>query len=115
MRDFDDKRYRFHLAKTEPKGGRPIDALAKSKKEWLGWQVYRGKAKERFIANYIVSFAQISGNKFLFGGVLLIATLYWLKFFDYFKLILLFLLYFEQNYWSRCSHNWVFKGMGRTA
>jgi len=74
MRDFDDKRYRFHLAKTEPKGGRPIDALAKSKKEWLGWQVYRGKAKERFIANYIVSFAQISGNKFLFGGVFQITS-----------------------------------------
>ena len=48
-------------------------------------------------------------------GDVLIATLYWLKFFDYFKLILLFLLYFKQNYWSRCSHNWVFKGMGRTA
>lgn len=25
-----DKKYRFHLAKTEPKGGRPIDALAMS-------------------------------------------------------------------------------------
>lgn len=65
----DDKKYRFHLAKTEPKGGKPIDALAKSESEWLGWQLYRGKAKERFTTDYIVSFAQISGNRFLFGGI----------------------------------------------
>jgi len=70
MKDLnDDKKYRFHMAKTEPKGGRPLDALAKSEDEWLGWQVYRGKAKERFPKDYIVSFAQISGNRFLFGGI----------------------------------------------
>lgn len=65
----DDKKYRFHLAKTSPKGYRPIDALAKSEETWLGWQVYRGNAKERFTVDTIVSFAQISGNKFLFGGI----------------------------------------------
>lgn len=65
----DDSKYRFHLAKTEPTGRRPIDALAKSDAEWLRWQVYRGSTKERFTTEYIVSFAQISGNKFLFGGV----------------------------------------------
>jgi hypothetical protein len=37
----DDKKYRFHLAKTTPKGNRPIDALAKSEETLLGWQVYR--------------------------------------------------------------------------
>lgn len=69
-----DKKYRFHLAKTEPKGGRPIDALAKSEDEWLGWQVYRGNAKERFTKDYIVSFAQISANRFLFGGIFKITS-----------------------------------------
>jgi hypothetical protein len=65
----DDKNYRFHLAKTEPSGTKPVDALAKSDEEWLGWQIYRGKAKERFTVDSIVSFAQLSGRKFLFGGI----------------------------------------------
>ncbi len=41
----DDTTYRFHLAKTEEEGGRPLDALAKSSDDWLGWQVYRGKKR----------------------------------------------------------------------
>lgn len=65
----DDNCYRFHLAKQELGGTRPIDVLARSESEWLGWQVYRGTQKERFINDKIVSFAQISGNKFLFGGI----------------------------------------------
>lgn len=65
----DNTKYRFHLAKTEPNGGRPLDALAKSKNDWLGWQVYRGTEKERFVTDFVVSFAQIEGNKFLFGGI----------------------------------------------
>lgn len=65
----DDNKYRFHLAKQEPEGTRPIDVLDRSKSEWAGWQVYRGNSKERFITDRIVSFAQISGSKFLFGGV----------------------------------------------
>ena len=65
----DNKIYRFHLAKKEPKGSRPLDALAKSEDDWLNWQLYRGKSKERFTKDNIVSFAQISGNKFLFGGI----------------------------------------------
>jgi len=70
----DDKKYRFHLAKTTPKGNRPLDALAKSEETWLSWQVYRGNAKERFTVDNIVSFAQISGNKFLFGGIFKITS-----------------------------------------
>ena len=69
-----NRRNRFHLAKTPPSGGRPIDALTKSKEEWLRWQVYRGKAKERFTVDYIISFAQLKGNKFLFGGVFKITS-----------------------------------------
>ena len=65
----DDSRYRFHLAKTEPEGGRPLDALARSEADWLEWQVYRGRAKERFLTDFVVSFAQLEGDKFLFGGV----------------------------------------------
>jgi len=65
----DDNQYRFHLAKQEPGGTRPIDVLARSKSDWLGWQVYRGQKKERFVVDKIVSFAQMYGNKFLFGGV----------------------------------------------
>lgn len=64
-----DSLFRFHLAKTEPEGSRPLDALAKSDEEWKGWQIYFGKKKERFPKEYIVSFAQVSGGKFLFGGV----------------------------------------------
>ena len=64
----DDDQFRFHLAKQEPEGTRPIDVLARSQSEWLGWQVYRGQKKERFVKDKIVSFAQISGTKFLFGG-----------------------------------------------
>lgn len=69
MSDLCDKKYRFHLAKTTPKGNRPIDALARSEDTWLSWQLYRGNAKERFTVDRIVSFAQIAGNKFLFGGI----------------------------------------------
>ena len=65
----DDDQFRFHLAKQNLVGTRPIDVLAKSQSEWLGWQVYRGQQKERFVKDKIVSFAQISGTKFLFGGV----------------------------------------------
>jgi len=65
----DDTRYRFHMAKPNSSGIRPLDVFAKSSADWLYWQTYRGKKKERFIKEGIVSFAQISGNKFLFGGV----------------------------------------------
>jgi len=64
-----DDVYRFHLAKQERGGTRPIDVLARSQSEWLGWQLYRGNKKERFIKDIVISFAQISGSKFLFGGV----------------------------------------------
>lgn len=64
-----DDQYRFHLAKPSNSGTRPLDVLTRSKEDWLGWQRYRGNAKERFPVDKIVSFAQISGNRFLFGGV----------------------------------------------
>jgi len=70
----ENKKYRFHLAKTTTSGRRPIDALTKSDDEWLSWQIYRGKAKERFTVDYIVSFAQLTGNKFLFGGIFKITS-----------------------------------------
>lgn len=66
----DDSKYRFHLAKTEPYGSRPLDALAKSDGEWLRWQIYSGgESRERFVKEFIVSFAQIFGGRFLFGGI----------------------------------------------
>lgn len=64
----DDSLYRFHLAKPNWDGDSPLDALAKSDDSWLGWQTYCGD-KERFVTEYIVSFAQISGNRYLFGGI----------------------------------------------
>jgi hypothetical protein len=64
-----DSIYRFHLAKQEPGGTLPIDVLARDFDEWADWQVYRGTKKERFVRDKIVSFAQISGCKFLFGGI----------------------------------------------
>jgi hypothetical protein len=65
----DNSSYRFHLAKQEPDGTRPIDVLARDHAEWASWQVYRGNSKERFVKDKIVSFAQISGSRFLFGGI----------------------------------------------
>lgn len=65
----DDSKYRFHLARTEPTGTRPVDVLARSETEWLGWQEYKGGSRQRFPKEFIVSFAQLNGNKFLFGGI----------------------------------------------
>lgn len=63
-----DEVYRFHLAKKEPSGTHPLEALARSKDEWMKWQVYKGSAKDRFTKDKIVSFAHARGNKFLFVG-----------------------------------------------
>ncbi len=65
----DDDLYRFHLAKKEPSGTRPLDALAKSREEWTKWQLFKGNGKDRFTKDRIVTFAQMHGDKFLFGGV----------------------------------------------
>ncbi|EIV1855841.1 GIY-YIG nuclease family protein [Vibrio vulnificus] len=65
----DNSTYRFHLAKQSPSGTRPIDVLARDFDEWTNWQVYRGNKKERFVRDKIISFAQISGSRFLFGGI----------------------------------------------
>lgn len=64
-----DSLFRFHLAKTEPEGAQPLDALAKSDDDWLEWQIYSGDKRQRFVKDFIVSFAQISGSSFLFGGI----------------------------------------------
>ena len=69
LREVTDKQFRFHLAKQEPYGTRPIDVLARSETEWLSWQIYKGSKKERFTKDKVISFAQISGSKFLFGGI----------------------------------------------
>ena len=47
---------------------KPIDVLARSKEEWKNWQMHKGK-RNRFPVDYIISFAQINGDRFLFGGV----------------------------------------------
>lgn len=61
--------FRFHMAKTEPSGSTPLQALAHSDGEWEGWQLYRGKEKERFTKPFVVTFAQVSDDRFLFGGL----------------------------------------------
>lgn len=68
--DLNDQNYRFHLAKQSGEY-LPIEALTHSKEAWLGWQVYKGNNKNRFPhpVKYIFSFAQLSGNEFLFGGI----------------------------------------------
>lgn len=55
--------YRFHMAKNGA-----LEALARSDEEWQCWQEHKG-IKNRFPAQYIVAFANISGNNFLFGGI----------------------------------------------
>lgn len=71
LTDLNDTNYRFHLAKTSEEGKKPSDVLARSREEWLGWQVYKGNNKNRFPypVKYIFSFAQLSGNEFIFGGI----------------------------------------------
>ncbi len=59
--------YRVHLAK-QAGATKPIDVLARSKEEWKNWQMHKGK-RNRFPVDYIISFAQINGDRFLFGGV----------------------------------------------
>ena len=70
IENLNDQNYRFHLAKPSSDGA-PLDSLISSKESWLGWQLYKGGGKERFPnpVKYIFSFAQLSGNEFLFGGV----------------------------------------------
>lgn len=68
--DLNDTNYRFHLAKPS-EGNSPAESLARSKESWLGWQLYKGNNKNRFPypVKYIFSFAQLSGNEFIFGGI----------------------------------------------
>lgn len=68
LRETDD--YRVHLAKTAG-GIRPLDVLARCDEEWKSWNNCRNgeKQKNRFPAKFIVTFAQISGDNFLFGGI----------------------------------------------
>ncbi|WP_027128614.1 GIY-YIG nuclease family protein [Fusobacterium perfoetens] len=70
LTDLNDMNYRFHLAK--PASERPSDVLARSREDWLGWQIYKERENgERFPypVKYIFSFAQLSGNEFIFGGI----------------------------------------------
>lgn len=59
---------RVHLAKWA--GSSPLDAIL-DEKEWEEWQKYDREKSSRFPSgvNYILTFAQYSGNKFLFGGI----------------------------------------------
>lgn len=72
LNDLNDSNYRFHLAKPAGDGELPANVIARSKEEWLSWQIYKNRGNgERFPSpvKYIFSFAQISGNEFLFGGI----------------------------------------------
>lgn len=66
LKDYSD--CRIHLAKTAG-GSRPLEVLARSDEEWKNWQKYKSGGRDRFPAKYIITFAQISGDKFLFGGI----------------------------------------------
>lgn len=65
--------YRFHMAKPNGAGSTPLQALARSDEQWSRWQLYRGDKSERFTKDFVATFAQISGNRFLFGGLYKIA------------------------------------------
>lgn len=72
LKDLNDQNYRFHLAKPAGDGELPANVIARSKDEWLSWQVYKDRGNgERFPSpvKYIFSFAQINGNEFIFGGI----------------------------------------------
>lgn len=67
----------FHLAKPSwEKNVKncPLQDLARGDEEWKGWQYWKridknNKKINRFSKRYVVSFAQVSGDRFLFGGI----------------------------------------------
>lgn len=59
--------HRVHLAKVNPNGECPYEALING--EFEGWQTYRGSRKERFIRDIVIAFAKSDDNNYLFGGV----------------------------------------------
>lgn len=66
--------YRFHLAKPlweQNFKHCPLQDLARGDEVWKGWQYWKKGEKftDRFPKKYVVSFAQISGDRFLFGGI----------------------------------------------
>ena len=66
--EYDDSNARVHLAKRNETGEYPIDSIW-NPEEWASWQTYRGIAKERFVTDFIVTFAQIDGDRYLYGGI----------------------------------------------
>lgn len=68
LKDLENDNYRVHLAKTAY-GESPLNALASGSDSWENWQIYKGGKRNRFPSKYIVTFAQINGNTFLFGGI----------------------------------------------
>lgn len=68
LKDLENDNYRVHLAKMAY-GSNPLDTLASSSTDWKDWQTYKGGKRNRFPSKYIVTFAQINGNSFLFGGI----------------------------------------------
>ena len=58
--------HRVHLAKTNRQGECPLEALRNG--SFIEWQTHRG-ARDRFPKPYIIAFARIEGNRFLFGGI----------------------------------------------
>lgn len=65
----DTDNYRVHLAK-QAGATKPLDVLTRSDEEWASWQKYKERSNgERFPREYVISFAQINGDKFVFGGI----------------------------------------------
>ena len=62
--EYDDSNGRVHLAKRNETGEYPIDSIW-NPEEWASWQTYRGIAKERFVTDFIITFAQIDGDRYL--------------------------------------------------
>jgi len=67
--------YKVHLAK---KAGivEPLEVLARNNGEWMYWH-NTFNVRNRFSRDYVISFAHISGNRFLFGGIVKIKSRNW--------------------------------------
>ncbi len=66
----DVNQYKLHAARKNLKGTEPLDVFVRSKKEWHGWNSYRG-TKNEFNKPYIISLLDFypEGNVWLFGGI----------------------------------------------
>ena len=61
------KDFKLHLATPSPDGTNPLNVFVRNKKEWEGWQSYRG-SKNEWTRKYIFTLIKF-GNNWLFGGI----------------------------------------------